>query len=542
MAASLTRKRVLCVRPRANTHAAPFLAATKSEWIGALSLHCSVHVIEEDFDFRAVCDSVQPDFVIFEMVSWPRPEPLVITSGDAHPHIPRALILNCDPHEPMRPLLYQMLDRYGVTAIFGFGLHHHQQMPELAHVNCYSVPIFFDRTVFRDYGLDKSIPVSVFGGHMAPSFYPWRAQVVAEIQHVFPTLVYPHPGYRTDQARPFAAYGIAYARLLNQSQFSIADTTRLDYVVRKHLEIPASGSILIAPDSPALKDYGFVDMANCILGSSAELYDKIDAVSRDPEMRDTIRRNGHDLVHARYGRDAWTCILDWFEASSACRSGQAVRQQSAMGPFRAVPTSLSRPAIDAMIRDSPLSIVLRQARHAILTGRGLDLAHTALRDVSTWSGNIDEPIFLMGIIALLRAQPLEAAVLIAQRAEDLRKLDLILARLDPCEIAWLLLIATLLGHEPLAEAMLEQAKDTRHLALRRVIWLLDPDFARDIELDRRLPGDCLSVHWLGQESFGDWRDLVERVLVANGEVSMNAILQRRIIERDDALPQELRRA
>ncbi len=528
MSSGVRRRRALCVRPRPNLQAAAFLAAIKGEWIEALSLHCDVEVVEDDFDFDQVCDAVQPDFVLFEMVSWPRPQPLDIANAGAHPNIPRAALLNGDPHEPMRPLFYQMLDRHRVQTIFGYGLHHHQHMPELAGVDCFSVSIFVDGAVFRDYGLDQIVPVSVFGGHMAPSFYPWRTQLVAEIQHVFPTLVYPHPGYRKDQGKAFAAAGVDYARLLNQSQFSAADTTRLDYVVRKHLEIPGAGSVLVAPASPALQDYGFIDMENCILGSPGEICDKIEAVSRDPALHDAIRQNGFDLVHSRYTRENWTYVTDWFECREACGAGQVARQRAPLGRFDAVAASSAGPAVGGVIRASPMSAVLRRARDAILTGRGLDEAHAALREVSTWSPNIGEPAFLLGIVALLRADPINAAMAIAKRAEDLRRIDLLLARLDPCELAWLLLIAHLIGHASLAEAMHAQAKVTRHLALRRVLWLLDETRPYGHHLEARMAGDQLSVHWLGQESFDAWCDCTERVLDANGASDRGALMRRRL--------------
>ncbi len=512
--------------------AAPFLLRIAGEMVEALNLHCDVTVIDRDFDFDEVCDVVQPDFVLFDVVKWPMPFRPQITNPRAHPAIPRALVLNVDPHEPLRPLIFETLDDYGIDTIFDRATMCREHMPELAAKTCFSVPQFVDRAIFHDYGLEKSVPISIFSGHMCPGFYPWRAKVTAEMQHIFPTLIYPHPGYRTQERSPFAVEGEAYARAINRSHFSVADTTRLDYVVRKHIEIPASGSILVAPSSAALADYGFVDLENCILGSGSELHDKIDAVSRDPERQERIRLAGLTLAQSRYTREAWRVIPDWFECHNRLQPGEIIQQAGLFGSFRAVAPApaLSSIGRGVTIRDNPMTLVLRAGRDAILTGRGIGEADAALADAAAWAGHIAEPFFLQGVIHLLRGDAVTGAIMIGRRAEKLKEImgDVTYAVLDPVEVAWLMLAAYLLDHEPLGQAMREQASMMEHLALRRMSWLLqipDPTSAlSDRQIDHRLPGDRLSTHWLGQENFVDWKALVHRVLLANGKTDLTARL------------------
>lgn len=514
------RRRALCVRPHPNPEAPAFLRAISDEWVHALALHCDVTSVEEDFDFREVCDQIQPDFVIFDAVHWVRPRRVNIANADAHPHIPRAFYFNCDPHDPMRPHMLEMLDRYGIDTIF-CGVEHLKQMPELGLRNCFVIPLFIDSTVFRDYGLERNIPVSVFGGHAYPTFYPWRAKVLDEIQRIIPTLVYPHPGYGNGGTNPFEVRDERYARLLAASRFSIADTTRLDYVVRKHLEIPATGAILIAPESEVLKPLGLVDMDNCILGEGPALFRKIMTVAADPAFEAQIRTRGHDLVHQHYTRAHWTHIVDWFECRMACGPDAVTQQAGRFGGFRNVAPRPDLASVEGLhLEADPMSTLLALASAAIRDGGDLPLAKARLDECCTWIGHIAEPRFLLGVIAMMQGDLDQGFKLISRRAivkeGDRHSLGL----LDPCELAWLLLISAIRADSDLCQPLLERAKATPHLSVRRALWVLsgsphDIDFGEE-GLMTALPGDWSSIHWLGHEDFPQWLRMAARLMAGNG--------------------------
>ena len=494
------------------------LIATVDEWVAALRLHADVFEIADDFDLEQVCAQIRPDLMILDAVNWARPWPLTIANARAFPEIPRVLYLNSDPHDPMRALTMRMVGDLGIEAVFVTAEAYRQQMPELRSMHCYFPHQFFDNATYRDYGLPKTIPVSVFGGYLSPSFYPWRARLVAEIQHVVPTLIYTHPGYRAGQTDPFAVRGEDYARLLNRCSFSAADTTRLGYLVRKHLEIPASGSVLIAPEAEALKRYGFVDLENCLLGEGPDLYEKITRIAADPPAYERIRQAGMALVHGRYTQKTWTFFLDWLERRLLLQSGEMIQQEGLYGPFQIVPAKLGVPSVDTPSSgDNQMTEILRQARSAILSGRGLEAAEARLLDVVTWTGHIAEPWFLMGLVYLLRGDAISAALAMGRRAESQGAIDESLVIFDPVEIAWLMLIARITANGGLEQAMRERAVGLDHVSLRRVLWLLDGTAITpgvdDVMV--RQTNDLLSVHWLGDEDFTEWCDLVRRVFTAN---------------------------
>ncbi len=517
------RARILCVRPRLNPAMAPVLNTVVDEWVHALALHCEVEMIERDFDLAEVCARTKPDLLLFDSIHWGRSHPLAIANADACPDLPRALLLNSDPHDPMRPLTFAMLARYGIDTIFCLGIEPLQQMPELRRFDCFVLPKFIDSAIFRDYGEARSIPVAVMSAHLFPTFYPWRAQVTAEIQQIMPALLYTHPGYEAGRKDPFEIRDESYARMLSRSRFAVADTTRLDYAVRKHLEIPAAGSVLVAPPSAALADYGFVDMENCILGEAGpNLYGRILDVASDIDRYEQIRANGHALVHARYTRQAWTYILEWLACRRRLRSGEKVQQDGVFGAFGVVADSAAAtPIANFAVRDNPMGDVLRAVRRALLDGGDLSAAATDLKTVMGWIGHIAEPWFLMGVIALAVGDPGNAAAWLARRSAAQGAEDAALGLLDPCEIAWLLLAAGLTGQRELLQQMCDHAAATPHVSIRRMQWLIDgarpvPDLAA-VGLDAPRPGDRLSIHWLGDEDFHSWLGLVQRVLAANGQ-------------------------
>ncbi|WP_167737374.1 glycosyltransferase [Sphingomonas parva] len=528
MTAAASRVKILCVRPRLNPECASFLNALVDEWMHALALHCDVEMIEEDFDLIEVYERVKPDFLLFDSVHWGRNHRLNIANIDAYPELPRALLLNCDPHDPMRPLMMDSLSTYGIDTVFCTGIEGPQQMNELRRFDCFVVPKFIDPAVFRDYGEQRTIPVTITSAHLFPSFYPWRAQVTAEIQQVIPTLLYTHPGYSEGVVNPFEIRDESYARTLSRSQFCISDTTVLDYVVRKHLESPAAGSVLVAPESRALKDYGFVDLENCILGApGSELYAKIWAVAANPEIYERIRANGHALVHRRYTRQAWTHILDWFACRRDLKPGQKVQQDGVFGRFRAVPDRGHVPAIARFdVWDNPMGVRLRAAREALLNDGDLKSAAEGLNECMTWIGHIAEPWFMLGLISFASGDFETAAQLVAKRSAAQSKAGASLGLLDPCEIAWLLLLGWWLGDRDLVAQVNEAAAATAHVSIRRVQWLIDG--AATIEdlaaagLDGPRPGDCLSIHWLGDEDFDSWTGLILRGRAAREQATAQA--------------------
>ena len=118
------RPRALCIRARPSPVSPAFMEPLVGEWIRALALHADLLVMTEDFDLAQACDIHRPGFIIFEGLSTLRPLPLRIGSCAACPAIPRAIFLNVDPHDAMRPHIHRMIEKFGIEAIFAYDSDH----------------------------------------------------------------------------------------------------------------------------------------------------------------------------------------------------------------------------------------------------------------------------------------------------------------------------------------------------------------------------------------------------------------------------------
>jgi hypothetical protein len=495
----------------------------QDEWVETLSKLADVALAAEDFDMDELCDRVQPDFILYESPGLDA-ENLKIENPAAHAGIPRFGFQMQDPQCSTRVGFLRVVEKLNIQWIFTHLAEASiRQSPELKD-RTFSVSLLFDDAVFRDYGLPKDIPVSVFGASTAPEIYHWRTDVVRDIADHFPTFIYTHPGYRKPTPRhKFPVVGEAYARLLNRSYFSLADTTRFDYLVRKHLEIPASGAVLVSPDTPALKPYGFKDMENCVLGKGRALFDKIAALADNPDLYERIRKNGHDLAHGKYTGKNWRGILDFYECFKTLKPGETIQQQGFLGPFKIVPLgAVPLPAIAADCPDSEISLSIKDWLQSLLNGGSLNDMESRLSKMADWIYHVEESFVPLGIMMLLKGDTGQAIELL-QRPQAARAKSTEYNGYDPEEIAWLSLAASLSGNTRLISLTRKESAPMRHRSLRRMQWLGQILAAgRDAsnpppDVGQSLPGDRLSVHWLGQIDLQDWLNLIRRILEANGQ-------------------------
>lgn len=497
-----------------------------SEWIAALQKHCDVVIIQEDFDYAQTCEQIKPDFVVLESTGPHQPILNKIRHSDAYPNIPRIAFISIDPHDTARVQFFRSLSEFRVDAIFIQDTAHMYHCPELFE-RCFTASTYIDPEIFYDYKEEKTIPVSVFGGAVAPLFYTWRATLLKNIFNYFPTLIYPHPGYHAENQPPahlFAVFEKNYAKMINRSHFSLADSTRLEYPVRKHLEIPACGTILISPNIPALKDYGFVHMHNCILGEGMQLYNDMATVAANRDLYEKIRKNGYELVHKHHTSTQWTYFLKWYDCFRNLKSDEKIQQRNVFGDFIRVPKSTpGRSIILEKIPDNEFIMAMKSAQNSILQHTHLTEARTLLNNVLQWVNHFMEPYVLLGIISLLEGNLNQAT------NEFITPYKIRLNRdgetcWDPIEISWLVLTAKLACNNELAILMSNEAMRLNHLNLRRILWLIESFSNEDLsnqlndDLLTAKPNDCLSIHWMGQLTITEWLNLIKKILSKNKEL------------------------
>jgi len=114
-----------------------------------------------------------------------------------------------------------------------------------------------------------------------------------------------HPGYRTDfDYGNDQRVGRGFAAAMHQCLAAFTDALVHHYIVAKHFEIPATGSLLIADRavSDQLAALGFIDGEHYLSATASDL-ERVVSWAVAPSSyaeADTIRRRGHALVHARH--------------------------------------------------------------------------------------------------------------------------------------------------------------------------------------------------------------------------------------------------
>ncbi|MFZ3453863.1 glycosyltransferase family protein [Arthrobacter sp. 7Tela_A1] len=313
-----------------------FLNRHLDEHVQILQHFFEVKVIDRDCDYAAECDSFQPALSIFESGVYAGERN--IRNTGSRPDIPKLGFLHSDAYDLARAVFLSDMDRWGVEEFFTTSVAMAEYTPEIAD-RLFVWPNAVDPATFRRYPVEKNIPVLFTGSQ--ERHYPWRNAVGRVLSRSFATMTMPHYGWGKGGGR--TVHGEQYARLLSASVFVPACGSMSRDLVRKHLEIPAAGSCLVAEDTPALAAFGFVDMENCVLGEPAEIPDKLDALLADPERLEAVVAAGHDLVHSRHTQAHRSQIREWLDLQEQRGAGEQIVQAGPAGNLFLAPAGGRHP-------------------------------------------------------------------------------------------------------------------------------------------------------------------------------------------------------
>ncbi|MDC0644931.1 glycosyltransferase [Alphaproteobacteria bacterium] len=488
------------------------------EFVKFLSHFFDISIQAEDFDLLERCDIIQPELIIYEALGGNRTELLKIRNPNVHNDTPRIGLMIDDPHDTCRVRFVKFLNDMGVTKVFSISSALVRQSPEFSG-STFSMPHQFDVEEFDNFSLKKIIPISVFGFGSYSPMYNWRSQNLPQLIGEFPTLVYRHPGYG-DVKLPhrFSVTGREYGELLNQSYFSIADGTRSAYCVRKHIEIPASFSVLVSPEFEELKQYGFKDMENCIMGTGRILLEKIAEVSGDAELYRRICRAGYDHVHEHYDYRKNNLIFDWFVAEKNKNPDEEVIQNCEFGGFSKIEIVKKVTQLKKRSRnDSDYQKSMNNALLTILDNHSTESDEKKLLEVVDWC-HYQEPWVLLGLISLLNGDYKTAADRLLQPYKIRLNRDG-QASLDPVEAGWLWFLCILIGDEKNTEMYESQIGAMAHVLCRRFLKLSELFAGRISQLEAceetefERSKDLWSIHWVGAHiSFDEWKKLILRMI------------------------------
>jgi hypothetical protein len=318
-----------------------FLLHHKEDHVKCLAQFFDVTVIDHDCDYGAVCERHRPALALFESgldnLTCRKPR---ITNLQAHPDIPKAGLHNADAFSGARAGFLSDMEHWGVETFFAISTTAVEHTPAIAS-QTFVWPNFVDTATYRDYGEWKCIPVLLTGNRS--HFYPWRQRVFPLLSRHFPTLQSPHPGYgrRASSSISFL-YGEQYARTISASMIAPACGTVAREVVRKHFEIPACRTCLVAEGSPNLEAAGFVDMENCVFADEHDAVEKVAFLLDNPSELARIADAGHALVRARHTLKQRNQIRVWFDLQKLRTATQRIVQPNPFEPPMLVPASIWR--------------------------------------------------------------------------------------------------------------------------------------------------------------------------------------------------------
>lgn len=335
--------------------------------IKCLSEFFEVIVINEDCDYRQICDKYQPDLTLFESgVKYTGSRRIYIQNTSVYPEIPKLGLHNGDSWCDCRAGFFSDMELWDIEIFFSIATTMGEHTPIITE-NLFVWPNFIDADIYRDYDQPKIVPV-MFTGYINP-LYPWRQKINKIISEHYPSLICPHLGYEQPVSRML--YGEQYARVINASWFVPACGTLAKEIVRKHFEIPASKSCLITEKSPALEAAGFIDMQNCVFADEHNILDKLDYLFQHLDKLERITNAGYQLVHSHHTLKQRDQIFQWFNLYKNLKSNQNIVQTN---PFE------------------PLTVVEKSSgiRNSHIICNGLDIVLLRQGDEKLWAGKYEE--------------------------------------------------------------------------------------------------------------------------------------------------------
>lgn len=334
-------------------------------FVTGLSEYFDLVIVETDCDYGQICDRHQPDIALFESGNNNYDGPYIrIASTDAHPEVPKIGFMRSDPMCPSRTTFYAEMEQWGIETYFTYVSNAGDYLPEIAD-RLFYWPFAIDPTIYRDHGQQKLLPILFMGNTDIPQ-YAWRKRVRAAVSEHFQTVVVPHVGYSAKYSSQ-ALFDEPYSRLINSAFITPTCGGMVKALVNKHLEIPASGSLLLTEDTPIMKEFGFVHMETCVFADETNVRDIVDFLFSTPHEMQRITRNGHALVHGHHTVQHRPQLLQWYRLNKQLQPGERIVQSTICGDLRIVAASSSHTQVHVESASTDRAL-LRRAWNCVACG------------------------------------------------------------------------------------------------------------------------------------------------------------------------------
>jgi len=474
-----------------------------------------VTVIDRSADYDRICDTYQPDLVLFESGVYAGTADRQISNVFTHSHIPKVGFCHADAFCFSRSIFFSDMDRWGVQTFFSLSLAMAEYTPAIAD-QLFVWPNSIDSDLYRDYGQSKVIPISITGSQ-AP-LYPWRNQITSVVSQHYPALTAPHFGWGDERLTFRMIHGESYARMLNASWLVPACGTMAHDLARKHLEIPGCRACLLTERTAAVEAAGFRDMENCVFVTEDNVLKKVDFLLRHRDALQSIIDAGYSLVHGRHTMRHRRQIFDWFLLHENLQPNEIIVQP---GPFEPLcVTNRSSGIRNGHVRcDGIDRQLLAEGDRHLMAGRYTQAEKLYVKCLKFYP--MSEPKLRLALTALHKGNASEALRWIT---EPLSSTIGSHKSLDPDPVEWAYFIVALLCQGDLAGAAARatQFASLHHQELDRVrsaVSVLDPSVSAVL---RTAQGrQRYSVHQLFERTPDEWFRTLCLLLRACNQVSFS---------------------
>ncbi|RAN76563.1 hypothetical protein B5P43_23175 [Bacillus sp. SRB_336] len=223
------------------------------------------------------------------------------------------------------------MDEWGVGDFVTHSVAMSGHTPDIAG-NLFAWPNFAESAVYRSYGDAKTGRILLSGSRA--SNYPWRVAVDRAIQSSYPVRTMAHGGWFDRIGAAGMPLGADYARQLSTALVVPTCGTISHELVRKHLEIPASGALLLTERTAAVEAAGFIDGENCVFTDEFSVVSRLGELFANPDELARIASAGQRLVHERHDIDNRDQVRQWFELTGQARARGRGERVVQTDPFR----------------------------------------------------------------------------------------------------------------------------------------------------------------------------------------------------------------
>jgi hypothetical protein len=476
-----------------------FLQAHMQLHVKCLANDFEVQVVNWDCDYQEICDTFEPDLVVFESgYKTSISKRIQVENTSSHNHIPKIGLHNGDPWCDCRIGFMSDMAHWGIDTFFTICTttgEHSRDINENLYVWANSI----DDTIYHDYGQEKVIPI-LFNGNTS-SVYPWRNKIQKIVSKNYPSLSFPHLGY--ESYSPIMIHGEQYARTINGSFLVPACGTIAKEIIRKHFEIPACRSCLITEESPSLKAAGFIDMKNCVFADEGNVLDKIDFLFNNRDQLSAITDAGFNLVHEKHTFKNRNEIYQWYILNKTIKPSERIVQISPFELLQVVEKSTG--VCSSHVNGEGLHLkLLKQGDEKLQTKQYAEA----------------ERFFLecLNYIPWMPEPKLRLAICTLYNGDSKKALNLVLTPIQinfsmykaytPEPVEWAYLIRSLLCNGQLSDAIMRanQFVNTKHLELSRIRWVTN---FLQTQITLPLPPDAVkesmhTVHVFPPVTFKTW--------------------------------------